>query len=83
MRFRGVSVTDVAMPLALLVRAPASRTGIPGSRPALTSCGSVDPGGYIYIYIYILNIFNFYLFSFPLITATHITYLQRETKTST
>ncbi len=31
-------------PLAFLVRAPASRTGIPGSRPAPTSCGSVDPG---------------------------------------
>ncbi len=30
-----------------LVIAPASRTGIPGSRPATTSCGSVDPGGYI------------------------------------
>ncbi len=33
--------------MALLVRAPASRAGIPGSRPAPTSCGSVDPGGYI------------------------------------
>ncbi len=39
--------------MALLVRAPASRAGIPGLRPDPTSCGSVDPGGYIYIYIYI------------------------------
>ncbi len=40
--------------MAFLVRAPASRTGIPGSRPAPTSCGSMwTRGGYIYIYIYI------------------------------
>ncbi len=33
---------------ALLVRAPASRTGIPGSRPAPTSCGSMwTRGSYI------------------------------------
>ncbi len=53
-RFRGVSVTDVAMPVravcktSLSSKRGASRTGIPGSRPAPTSCGSVDPGGYIY-----------------------------------
>ncbi len=78
-RFRGVSVTDVAMPVRAvcknltlltskrgalatdasgcslwrsLLERPASRAGILGSRPAPTSCGSVDPGGYIYIYIH-------------------------------
>ncbi len=40
---RGALATDArgCSRLALLVRAPASRTGIPGSRPAPTSCGSM------------------------------------------
>ncbi len=49
---RGALATDArgCSRLALLVRAPASRTGIPGSRPAPTSCGRVDPGE-LHIYI--------------------------------
>ncbi len=39
--------------MAFLVRAPAYRTGIPGSRPAPTSCGSVDPGGYTRVKLHV------------------------------